>query len=119
MENNTNIQSKPRMFKDYLSFKGRIRRLEYGLSIIIANVYTLLAQMIIFVFVGDSIMGYTGIILLAIPLFWFMFSQGARCCHDLEHSGWWQLIPFYILIMLFKEGVSGENKYGDNPKGNS
>jgi uncharacterized membrane protein YhaH (DUF805 family) len=55
-------------------------------------------------------------LLLIIALLWFTWAQGAKRCHDLGNSGW-QLIPFYALWLLFADGQSGINRYGDNPKG--
>tara|TARA_B100002052_G_C15808607_1_gene564754 strand:- start:721 stop:1017 length:297 start_codon:yes stop_codon:yes gene_type:complete len=53
---------------------------------------------------------------LTIPLMWFQWAQGAKRCHDRNCSGWWQLVPFYALWMLFAEGTRGPNKYGPDPK---
>lgn len=55
--------------------------------------------------------------LLMIPMYWFMFAQGAKRCHDRGNSGWFQLIPFYSLWMLFGDSEPGTNEYGPNPKG--
>lgn len=44
-------------------------------------------------------------------------SEGTRRCHDLGHSGFWMLIPYYILWMLFQNSKVGPNEYGNNPKG--
>ena len=54
--------------------------------------------------------------ILMIPVYWFIFAQGAKRCHDRGNSGWYQIIPFYVLWMLFAEGDTGENNYGDDPK---
>jgi len=35
------------------------------------------------------------------------------------NSGWWQLIPFYAIIMIFQDGQPGTNQYGENPKGDN
>ena len=100
------------MFKNPFSFDGRIRRTEYGLSLII---YVLGA------FVVGLIIGFTGMpsaimYLLLIPLYWFMLAQGAKRCHDLGNNGWWQIIPFYGFWLLFADGDKLENNYGVNPK---
>ncbi|MEJ7559347.1 MAG: DUF805 domain-containing protein [Pedobacter sp.] len=102
------------MFQDPFSFEGRIRRSEYGQSIIIyAIVYFMITAAR-----GRQEPGEFDIINLAfIPAWWFLWAQGAKRCHDLDNSGWWQLIPFYGIWMLFKDGEQGTNEYGDNPKG--
>ncbi len=100
------------MFKNPFSFDGRIRRSEYGLSLII---YVLGALVVGFI-VGATGTSPTLLYLLLIPLYWFMIAQGAKRCHDLGNNGWWQLIPFYGLGMLFLKGDEENNKYGINPK---
>lgn len=57
------------------------------------------------------------VFIVYIPLSWFIFAQGAKRCHDKGVNGWWQLLPFYGLILLFYKGDEGENEYGADPKG--
>ena len=102
------------MFKNPFSFKGRIRRTEYGLSYLIyLAVYLGGAALLTEIDESFSIL----LIILWLPLLWFLFAQGAKRCHDRGNSGWYQIIPFYGLWMLFGESDYGPNKYGDNPKG--
>lgn len=100
------------MFKKPFSFKGRIRRLEFGLSYLI---YLILVYGFEFGIDENSDLVILGF--LAIPLLWFVLAQGAKRCHDRGNSGWYILIPFYLLWMLFAESDYGENEYGLNPKG--
>jgi uncharacterized membrane protein YhaH (DUF805 family) len=46
-----------------------------------------------------------------------MLAQGAKRCHDRNNSGWYQLIPFYFIWILFGDSDTGFNDYGPNPKG--
>jgi uncharacterized membrane protein YhaH (DUF805 family) len=108
------------MFKNPFLFNGRIRRTEFGISYIGYFVACL-------IIVGIGGVDYAGhyrsrssgflILSLYIPLLWFLLAQGAKRCHDLGKSGWWQIIPFYVLWMLFQDGNPGPNEYGDDPKG--
>lgn len=105
-------KSKPSMFSNVFSFKGRIRRTEYGISFIIY--FILITFLNAILGTGDGVL----ILLFAyIPMLWFLWAQGAKRCHDLGHNGWFQIIPFYLLWLIFADGKIGTNMYGDNPKG--
>lgn len=99
------------MFSNPFSFYGRIRRLEYGLSYLIIFVFFLIIAAAM-----DNSEPNPLVLLLYIPAYWFLWAQGAKRCHDLGNSGWWQIIPFYFLWMLFAPGDKEENEYGENPK---
>nr|WP_093363540.1 DUF805 domain-containing protein [Sphingobacterium wenxiniae] len=99
------------MFNRPFSFRGRIRRSEYGFSLMI---YWLIY--IVIVGIAESSKAFDFIAVAFIPLIWFLLAQGAKRCHDLGHSGWWQIIPFYIFWMLFEDGKNGTNHYGEIPK---
>lgn len=101
------------MFKNSFSFKGRIRRIEYGISIIICTGIILITNVL-----ALSSKGPVPVFLIYIPLLWFLWAQGAKRCHDIGKTGWYQIIPFYVFWMLFTESHNGINEYGPNPKGN-
>lgn len=100
------------MFENSFSFEGRIRRTEYGISCII---YGIIAGIINVVIASNQDAAAVG--LIYIPALWFLMAQSAKRCHDVGNSGWWQLIPFYGLWLLFQDGEPGQNQYGENPKG--
>ncbi|MDG3581656.1 DUF805 domain-containing protein [Galbibacter pacificus] len=108
------------MFKNPFSFHGRIRRTEYGLSVIIAVFGYFLSIFITSLLVTLIKTDATGISLLFwvfyIPVAWFNIAQNTKRCHDLGNSGWYQLIPLYGFWLLFAEGNPGGNEYGPNPK---
>jgi len=105
-----NLNKRQDVFSNPFSFNGRIRRSEYiislGVVIIINTVLNSLVEV-----------GQIPLIGLAyIPNLWFLFAQGSKRCHDEGKSGWYQLIPFYVFSLIFTEGGTGRNKYGNNPK---
>ena len=101
------------MFTSPLSFSGRIRRTEYGLSFIIGYAGAFLIGTIS----GLTQSGVGIMYLLLIPVLWFAVAQGAKRCHDRGNSGWFQFIPFYGFWMLFADSDPGRNVFGPNPKG--
>jgi uncharacterized membrane protein YhaH (DUF805 family)/RNA polymerase subunit RPABC4/transcription elongation factor Spt4 len=103
------------MFKNPFSFEGRIRRTEYGLSVIIYVIAVIIINSIIeSQRKGENT---TFIILIYIPLSWFILAQGAKRCHDYGIIGWWQLFPFMSIWLIFIKGQTFINEYGANPKG--
>ena len=101
------------MFENAFSFDGRIRRTEYGISVIIYAVITVVINLI-----AGANSDASFVFIFYIPALWFLWSQAAKRCHDVGNSGWWQLIPLYGFWLLFQEGELGQNQYGNNPKGN-
>ncbi len=88
------------------SFNGRIKRGEYAASFATYVVGYIIIKLLI---AQDSSYGILGF--LVIPMVWFLWAQGAKRCHDLNKSGWWQLIPFYFFVLIFSEGDYGPNQY--------
>ena len=104
------------MFANPFSFKGRIRRKEYWLSLVIYNLglYIMAGFCVAMLnVVGESIA--ICFIVRDLVAIWFWIALSAKRCHDKNHSGWWQIIPFYFLWLLFSEGDAGENDYGPDP----
>jgi uncharacterized membrane protein YhaH (DUF805 family) len=103
------------MFQNPFSFEGRIRRTEYGLSFLILVVGRVFLAMLLGAASGGE--DLSGIyLILQVPFLWFFWAQGAKRCHDVGMSGWYQLIPFFPLFLIFGSGEIGSNKYGEDPK---
>lgn len=101
------------MIQNPFSFEGRIRRSEYGVSLVIFFTVNLM----ITAMMGNVKISHLEILGLGyIPAVWFLLAQGAKRSHDLEKTGWWQIIPYYGLWFLLKEGKPGSNEYGKDPK---
>lgn len=110
---------RPAMFSRAFSFEGRIRRTEFGLSVIIYFFAFVLCTII------SGIMDSEGLLVLSlIPLLWFYIAQNVKRFHDRNMSGWsyfLYLIPIYNIILffcqIFSDGDPYENDYGCDPKG--
>jgi len=97
------------MLPHILSFEGRIKRGEYAITIF--PLLFLNNLVIIPASVHEPLFG-----LLALTLsLWVGFAQGAKRCHDLGKNGWYQLIPFYGLVMLFQKGQIEDTSFGPSP----
>ena len=108
------------------SFKGRASRREY-----IIRFFTMLVLCWINIYTMDYIshnyswfMCIYDVFLVVILVIYLiqMFPLTHRRLHDLNASGWWQLITFIpcgqILMIgfIFFKGTQGPNKYGEEPK---
>ena len=101
------------MFNNPFAFEGRIRRTELALSYLLIYAVAFIVGLTL-----ESSELYIIIIpLLLIPAMWFILAQNTKRCHDRGNSGWYQIIPFYDLWMIFGDSDNGFNKYGPNPKG--
>ena len=109
------------VFKKYAVFKGRARRKEYWVFMLI-NTTVIAILMIIEAVTGIkdiySISDLYGLV-VAIPV----SAVATRRLHDTGRSGWWQFLILVLvigwiplLIWLLKESDDGDNKYGPNPK---
>lgn len=110
------ILEKQSLFAHPFSFKGRIRRLEFGLSYIL--------YILLMVCIGALSEEAPILALFAIPLIWFWLAQLCKRFHDRNQSGAriiTLIIPFYNIyvsfMLLFADGDEYENDYGPDPKG--
>lgn len=104
------------------SFRGRITRGEYTLSIFAGFVCLLIllnwatfCSFISSLFLGGAEAGgvftriaWAGWFCLA----WFFAAQGVKRCHDVGHCGWFFYIPFYGIALFFLRGTGEPNRYG-------
>jgi uncharacterized membrane protein YhaH (DUF805 family) len=112
-----------KVLKQYADFNGRARRQEFWMFVlfnfIISFALSLLEGM-----VGLK-MGQFGIIsslyslLVLVP----SIAVGARRLHDINKTGWLQLLWFipiigwiWLIVLHVTEGNKGDNPYGPDPK---
>ncbi|MCX2743139.1 DUF805 domain-containing protein [Mangrovivirga sp. M17] len=116
------------VLQNYANFSGRARRKEYWMFVLFNILFIVIATGL------DNLLGLTfdfvpyGYIYLAYNIFIIIpsLAAGVRRLHDINKSGWSiliSLIPLIgsiILIVWFaREGDSGSNKYGEDPKNNT
>lgn len=114
---------------NYANFNGRARRKEYWMFILINIIISIILSII------DTAMGLrfgvseysngSGVIssVYSLAVLIPSLAVGARRLHDINKSGWWQLlslIPLVGAIILIvwaaTEGDKGPNEYGPDPK---
>jgi uncharacterized membrane protein YhaH (DUF805 family) len=119
------------LFKGWFRTKGRSSRQEYILKILLFPIIAIICKLLfkIFHYNEDSFIGlFSGFLAMCIfvPIFTLcliqIFFVTHRRLHDLNASGWWQLItfiPFGQILMIgfiFFKGTEGVNRYGEPPK---
>jgi uncharacterized membrane protein YhaH (DUF805 family) len=106
------------MTDNLLSFEGRMRRKHYWISAVLTPIIALIAILLI-VAIAAAISRPIAVVLMigfAVVFIWHELAESTKRCHDIGLSGWFQLIPFFGLVLLFKAGDAGPNKYGPDPK---
>lgn len=108
-------------FKRTFDFKGRARRKEYWMFILLIVIFLFIIGFISDI-IGDEAFGYllgTYIIIIIIPV----ISVTVRRLHDTNRSGSYifiRFIPFignlWLLSLMCQKGDPYKNKYGPDPK---
>lgn len=91
------------------SFKGTLGQSKY-----IANFFVALVLDIAYAFlVNNHYLDSIIAIIILIPLLWYNLALGAKRCHDIGLNGWYQLIPFFYIYLLFARSKENNNSYVD------
>lgn len=127
-----------KMFARWYKFSGRIGRLEYAITLVMAIVlyfFILLGIGQILQATGNQIESETGLYIFSIgcmiPSVYLAIAAGVKRTHDTRVSSWYSLVPLIPLfflnvitfvifcagcIFLFKDaGEDGVNEHGSNP----
>jgi|TARA_B110000967_G_C18451208_1_gene347964 uncharacterized membrane protein YhaH (DUF805 family) len=107
-----------KVLKQYAVFNGRARRKEYWMFALINLIIGFCLGLTegltgMFGDTDESVFGAIYQLLIFVP----SLAVGVRRMHDVGKSGWYLLIPIYNFILAVREGNTGINKYGDDPKG--
>jgi uncharacterized membrane protein YhaH (DUF805 family) len=102
------------VLKKYADFKGRARRQEYWMFSLF-HAMIIIALVIFYSVTQTEALLY---VLVAYILATTLPSLAVRVRrnHDSGKSGWFVLVPYYNLYLLFIDSEPNTNQYGPNPK---
>jgi uncharacterized membrane protein YhaH (DUF805 family) len=109
------------LLKGWFRTKGRSSRQEYILKILMMFLIGGISEIFLYIKVNILIIGFIVAPIGILSVIQIFFVTHRRL-HDLNASGWWQLItfiPFGQILMIgfiFFKGTQGSNKYGEEPK---
>ena len=109
-----------KVIKQYSDFKGRARRQEYWMFVLINTIISIGFMFMDKIFgTNYGEFGEDGYLetLYSLAVLVPYIAVTARRMHDVGKSGWYMLIPIYNLILACSNSENGENKWGENPKG--
>ena len=117
-ENDEGVDKGIQEYHSVWSFNGRVGRLSY-FAALFGGLFAFFIPIIFLRIIGvDVDTAFDSPIIIFCYAFFYMaywyisLTVGAKRCHDLGHSGWFQLIPFYGFVMLFSSGDGDDNEYG-------
>ncbi|MDB5932146.1 MAG: hypothetical protein JWR60_3853 [Polaromonas sp.] len=107
-----------KVMRNYVNVEGRARRTEYWMFMLV-YIGMLIVASVLDAILGTEMLGALVVLVHLIP----SITVGVRRLHDINRNGWWLLISLVPLIGLIialywavKEGDTGSNQYGGNPK---
>lgn len=91
--------------KRSFNFFDRARRREYGWFYLINMLISIMLNVLVGVCVAIGLEGIANGLQIVLYLYQFailipMISVTTRRLHDLGYSGWWQLLPYLVVIVL-------------------
>ena len=114
----TFIESIRTCFSKYFSYEGRAIRSEYWYFVLFINLINLLILIIEFVLLEMGFYNIEAVSNFAFLIFLFPgINVTTRRLHDVNRSGWWQLLYFtgigslVILYWTLIKGVDQENRF--------
>ena len=100
----------------YADFSGRAGKAEFWWFFLFNLIVNIIGELVDGM-LGNQILG----MLLSLAILVPGLAVGARRLHDINKSGWWQLIALTIIgifVLIFwwiQDSEAGSNQYGPNP----
>lgn len=100
----TEYNQSSNVFVKPFSFKGRVKRRCYWVACVVMLVW-FLGLLVSYVNSYDEIYNrfFYLTLVLGVPVLWSYLAQAVKRCHDRRASGWWLLVPFYCIWLLFAD----------------
>lgn len=101
-----------KVITNMFDFSSRARRTEFWMFVLVNAV-------VAFVLVFAVTLLKLPMIIFSVYQLGIMIPYLAVCVrrmHDVDHAGWWVMVPFYNLYLFVTEGTKGVNRFGADPK---
>jgi len=105
-------------FSKYATFSGRASRSEYWWFMLFWMLATTVINLLVGSFLGAEVGSVIGL-LVVLGLFLPTIAVSARRLHDMNHSGWWQLLALtgigglVLVIWYMFPGSPDTNRFGE------
>lgn len=95
----------------YATFSGRARRKEFWMFLLVSFVISICVGVAEKLFAIPHFATFYNV-----AIFLPSLAVSIRRMHDVNKSGWYQLIPFYGFYLCCLAGDEGPNRFGPDPK---